>query len=66
MPTAFVASYGSGKPMIAILAEYDALPGLSQDTVPENKPVAGSDAGHGCGHNLFGIASIAAGIEIKN
>lgn len=51
--------------MIAILAEYDALPGLSQDTVPENKPVAGIDAGHGCGHNLFGTASVAAGIELK-
>ncbi len=65
MPTAFVASYGSGKPVIAILAEYDALPGLSQDAVPEKKPVAGIDAGHGCGHNLFGTASVAAGIEIK-
>lgn len=65
MPTAFVASYGSGKPVIAILAEYDALPGLSQEAVPEKKPVAGIDAGHGCGHNLFGTASVAAGIEIK-
>ena len=65
MPTAFVATYGSGKPVIAILAEYDALPGLSQEAVPEKKPVAGIDAGHGCGHNLFGTASVAAGIEIK-
>ena len=65
MPTAFVASYGSGKPVIAILAEYDALPGLSQDAVPEKKSIAGIDAGHGCGHNLFGTASVAAGIEIK-
>jgi aminobenzoyl-glutamate utilization protein B len=65
MPTAFVASYGSGKPVIAILAEYDALPGLSQDAVPEKKPIEGIDAGHGCGHNLFGTASVAAGIEIK-
>ncbi len=65
MPTAFVASYGTGKPVIAILAEYDALPGLSQDAVPEKKLVAGIDAGHGCGHNLFGTASTAAGIEIK-
>ena len=65
MPTAFVASYGSGKPVIAILAEYDALPGLSQEAVPEKKSVPGVDAGHGCGHNLFGAASVAAGIEIK-
>ncbi|MFZ2785587.1 MAG: amidohydrolase [Sediminibacterium sp.] len=65
MPTAFVASYGSGKPVIAILAEYDALPGLSQDANPEKKPVAGLNSGHGCGHHLFGTASVAAGIEIK-
>lgn len=65
MPTAFVASYGSGQPVIAILAEYDALPGLSQDADPEKKPVAGLNSGHGCGHHLFGTASVAAGIEIK-
>lgn len=65
IPTAFVASYGSGQPVIAILAEFDALPGLSQDAIPEKKPVAGRDAGHGCGHHLFGTASVAAGIEIK-
>ncbi len=65
MPTAFVASYGSGKPVIAILAEYDALPGLSQEATPEKKPMAGLNSGHGCGHHLFGTASVAAGIEIK-
>ena len=65
MPTAFVASYGSGKPVIAILAEYDALPGLSQVASPDKKSIPGIDAGHGCGHHLFGTASIAAGIEIK-
>ncbi len=65
IPTAFVATYGSGKPVIAILAEFDALPGLSQEAVPEKKAIAGKDAGHGCGHNLFGTASAAAGIEIK-
>ncbi len=64
IPTAFVATYGSGKPVIGILAEYDALPGLSQTTDPEKKS-AGKDAGHGCGHHLFGVASVAAGIEIK-
>ena len=65
MPTAFLASYGSGKPVIAILAEFDALPGLSQEANPEKKPIPGIDAGHGCGHHLFGTASVAAGIELK-
>lgn len=65
IPTAFVATYGSGKPVIGILAEYDALPGLSQEAVPEKKPVAGKDAGHGCGHHLFGTASVAAGTAVK-
>ncbi|HZG23777.1 MAG TPA: amidohydrolase, partial [Chitinophagaceae bacterium] len=65
IPTAFVASFGSGKPVIGILAEFDALPGLSQDSVPVKKERAGVDAGHGCGHHLFGAASIAAGIELK-
>ena len=65
IPTAFVATFGSGKPVIAILAEYDALPGLAQEAVPEKKEIAGKNAGHGCGHHLFGTASVAAGIEIK-
>lgn len=65
MPTSFVASYGTGAPVIAILAEYDALPGLSQAAEPVKKPIPGKDAGHGCGHHLFGTASVAAGIEIK-
>lgn len=65
IPTAFVATYGSGKPVIGILAEFDALPGLSQDADPERKPIAGKDAGHACGHHLFGTASAAAAIEIK-
>ncbi len=66
IPTAFVASYGSGSPVIGILAEYDALPGLSQQAIPEKKPVDGKTSGHGCGHHLFGTASVAAGIELKN
>lgn len=66
IPTAFVATYGSGKPVIGILAEFDALPGLSQEAIPEKKPVSGRDAGHACGHHLFGTASVAAGIELKN
>lgn len=65
IPTAFVATYGSGKPVIGILAEFDALPGLSQEAVPEKKPIEGKAAGHGCGHHLFGTASVAAGIELK-
>jgi aminobenzoyl-glutamate utilization protein B len=65
IPTAFVAVYGTGKPVIGILAEYDALPGLSQEAIPEKKAIAGKDAGHACGHHLFGTASVAAGIEIK-
>jgi aminobenzoyl-glutamate utilization protein B len=65
MPTAFIASYGSGSPVIALLAEYDALPGLAQQEVPEKKPITGQDAGHGCGHNLFGTASAAAAISLK-
>ena len=65
IPTAFVASFGSGKPVIGILAEFDALPGLSQQALPGRKPIEGKEAGHACGHHLFGTASVAAGIEIK-
>ncbi|MBC7928650.1 MAG: amidohydrolase, partial [Bryobacteraceae bacterium] len=65
MPTAFVASYGTGKPVIAILGEYDALPGLSQEPSPDRKPVVEGGSGHGCGHNLFGVASAHAAIEAK-
>lgn len=66
IPTAFVASYGSGKPVIAILGEFDALPGVSQDAVPEVKSVPGRTAGHACGHHLFGTASSAAAIGVKD
>ncbi len=65
IPTAFVATYGTGQPVIGILAEFDALPGLSQEAIPERKEIPGRIAGHGCGHHLFGTASAAAGIEIK-
>ncbi len=64
MPTAFIASWGEGKPVIAILAEYDALPGLSQQVTTERKE-AGGTAGHACGHHLFGTASTAAAIAVK-
>jgi aminobenzoyl-glutamate utilization protein B len=65
MPTAFVASYGAGRPVIAVLGEYDALPGLSQKAAPEKAPLEAGAAGHGCGHNLFGSASLGAAIAVK-
>lgn len=65
MPTAFVATYGSGSPVIAVLAEYDALPGLSQDAAPTRTPMVNKANGHGCGHHLFAAGSIAAGISLK-
>ncbi len=64
IPTAFIAEYGSGTPIIAIMGEYDALPGLSQEAVAEKKS-AGKAAGHACGHHLFGTASTAAAIATK-
>lgn len=65
MPTAFVATYGSGKPVIGILAEFDALPGLSQDTVPYRKPLVENGNGHGCGHNLFGVGSVSGAVAVS-
>ena len=65
IPTAFVATYGTGSPAIGILAEYDALPGINQSTSAERDPIVGKNAGHACGHHLFGTASVSAGIAIK-
>ncbi|HSG91527.1 MAG TPA: amidohydrolase, partial [Pseudomonadales bacterium] len=65
MPTAFVATWGSGKPVIGVMGEFDALPGLSQDAVAERRPRVEGGPGHGCGHNLFGVASMAAAIAAK-
>jgi aminobenzoyl-glutamate utilization protein B len=65
IPTAFVATYGSGSPVIGILAEYDALPGISQDNSPTKSPIANKSSGHACGHHLFGTGSVAAGIAVK-
>ena len=65
MPTAFVASYGSGSPVIAILAEYDALPGISQDKSPAKTAIANKNSAHACGHHLFGTGSVAAAIALK-
>jgi aminobenzoyl-glutamate utilization protein B len=65
MPTAFIASFGQGRPVIAILGEFDSLPGLSQDAVPERKPVAANAPGHGCGHNLLGAGGALAAVAVK-
>ncbi len=65
--TAFSASYGSGRPVIGILAEYDALSGLSQQAgVPEVSPIVPGGNGHGCGHNLLGAGAMAAALGVKN
>ncbi|MBT4236824.1 MAG: amidohydrolase [Cryomorphaceae bacterium] len=65
MPTAFTATYGEGKPVIGILGEFDALPGISQKRVPYKDELLEGGAGHGCGHNLFGTASLGAAVAIK-
>ncbi|MFQ5600712.1 MAG: amidohydrolase [Candidatus Krumholzibacteriia bacterium] len=65
MPTSFIATAGSGRPIIGILAEYDALPGMSQAAAPERRPRSDNpelDAGHACGHSVFGTASTAAAV----
>lgn len=66
IPTAFVANYGSGEPVIAILAEFDALPGINQDSVPTRLLVDEKTAGHACGHNLFAAGSLGAAIAVKH
>lgn len=65
LPTAFVATFGSGKPVMAVLAEYDALPGLSQDTTPQNRPLVEGGYGHACGHNLIGTAALSAAVAVS-
>src|SRR5262249_3003522 len=65
MPTAFIASYGKGRPIIGILAEYDALPELAQDVTGTRKPIVGSGHGHGCGHCALGSAAVGAAIAVK-
>ncbi len=66
MPTAFIGEYGQGGPIIAILAEFDALPGINQDDVPIRSPIEGKAAGHACGHHLFGAGSVQAAIAVKD
>ncbi|HEY6401344.1 MAG TPA: amidohydrolase [Blastocatellia bacterium] len=65
MPTAFIASYGQGRPVIGILGEFDALPGISQKASPVKDSLEAGAPGHGCGHNLFGVASLSAAIAVK-
>ncbi len=66
MPTGFVASYGSGSPVIGILGEFDALPGVSQTASPVREVREDSTAGHACGHHLFGAGSVEAAIAVKD
>ncbi len=66
LPTAFKASYGSGHPVLGLLGEYDALSALSQEAgKTEHAPIAGCEAGHGCGHSALGAASLAAALSVK-
>jgi aminobenzoyl-glutamate utilization protein B len=65
MPTAFVATFGSGRPIIGILAEYDALPGLSQKTTPQREPAIEGGAGHACGHSGLGTGALGAALAVK-
>ena len=65
IPTAFIAEFGSGKPIIGVLGEFDALPGLSQKAQPIKEPLREGLPGHGCGHNLFGAGSLGAAVAIK-
>lgn len=64
IPTAFVASIGHGKPILGILGEFDALPGLSQEAVPHKQPRPGNGYGHACGHHLFGTGSMLAALAL--
>lgn len=64
LPTAFVAEYGAGSPVLGILGEYDALPDLSQQAGPPKKPLVEHGPGHGCGHNLLGTAGVGAALAL--
>ena len=67
MPTAFVATFGNGQPIIGLVGEFDALPGLSQEALtPSRKPIVSEGPGHGCGHNLLGTGALAAAIAVKD
>ncbi|MGZ5469658.1 MAG: amidohydrolase, partial [Candidatus Aminicenantales bacterium] len=66
LPTAFVASYGEGRPIIGVLGEYDALPGLSQKAQPVKEALQVGSPGQGCGHNLLGTAALGAALAVKD
>lgn len=66
IPTAFTATWGTGGPVVAVLGEFDALPGINQSDAPTRDPVPGKAAGHACGHHLFGVASASAAIAVKD
>ena len=65
MPTAFVADYGDGKPIIGVMGEYDALPGLSQKISTDKDPIESGAPGHGCGHNIHGTTGLAGAVAIR-
>jgi aminobenzoyl-glutamate utilization protein B len=65
MPTAFMATYGSGRPIIGILAEYDALPGMSQKVSPQREPLREGAPGHACGHSGLGSGALGAALAVK-
>lgn len=66
IPTAFTATWGNGGPVVAVLGEFDALPGINQSDKPTRDPIPGKSAGHACGHHLFGVASASAAIAVKD
>lgn len=66
IPTAFTATWGNGGPVVAVLGEFDALPGINQSDAPTRDPIPGKGAGHACGHHLFGVASASAAIAVKD
>ena len=65
MPTAFVATWGKSKPIVGIMGEYDALPGMSQKKLPKKEPLQPGKPGHGCGHNIHGVSGMAAALAAK-
>jgi aminobenzoyl-glutamate utilization protein B len=66
IPTAFVAAWGQGRPVIGINCEYDALPGLSQEAIPQKQPRVPGAPGHGCGHNLLGAGAVGAAVALSH
>ncbi len=65
IPTAFVGTWGKGKPVIGVMGEYDALPGLSQKAVPHKEPIEEGEPGHGCGHNIHGTSGVGGAIALR-